>query len=160
METGTIERANEDLVRRIESAWESGELDVLDELFWPEVASYATVPFLPNGKRLEGWKRAHRNMTAAVPDRQVVIEEIVAEANLVAVVCRMTGHNLGGLAWAGVEPNGNAIDMRWISIYRIEDGRVAEHWAINEMLRLVDQLGAPRELVARRIRRGGWPVLS
>ncbi len=148
---------NKALVRRIEEAWDSGDLDALDGLFAPEVLSHANVPWLPPG--LAGWKLAHQNMKAAVPDRLVSIEDMIAEGDLVVVRCRLTGTNRGGLPWAGVGPNDSRIDMQWISVYRIADGRVVETWAINEMMKLVDQLGAPRELIRARVMRGGWPVL-
>jgi predicted ester cyclase len=149
---------NKALVLRIEQAWDSGNLDDLDGLFAAEVTGSANVPWLPKG--LEGWKRAHRSMTAAVPDRKVTVEDIIAEGDRVMVRCRMVGTNLGGLPWAGVEPNGQRIDMQWISIYRIANGKVVETWAINEMIKLVQQLGAPPELIASRVLRGGWPLLE
>jgi predicted ester cyclase len=148
---------NKELVRRIEHAWDSGDLDALDELFHPDVTSNASVPFLPPG--LEGWKISHLAMHRAVPDRKVTIEDMIAEGDRVAVRCRLRGTNLGGLAWAGAAPNGGPIDMEWITIYQIEQGKVKRCWALNDMSTLVRQIGAPEELIARRILRGGWPVL-
>jgi predicted ester cyclase len=148
---------NKALIRQIEMAWDSGDLDALDDLFHPDVTSNASVPFLPPG--LEGWKIAHRAMYKAVPDRKVTIEDMIAEDDKVAVRCRLRGTNLGGLPWAGAPPNGNTVDIEWIGIYQIVDGKVKATWAINDMWKLVRQIGAPMELVARRIVRGGWPVL-
>jgi predicted ester cyclase len=148
---------NKRIIRRVEEAWQADDWETLDELFAPDMVSHAAVPFLPSGPK--GWKTAHRQMRRAVPDRRVTIEDMVAESDRVAVRCRMVGTNLGGLPWADVEPNGNRIDMEWISIYRIEGGKVAEHWAINDMLKLVQQIGAPAELIRNRAIRGGWPML-
>jgi predicted ester cyclase len=148
---------NKALVRRIEEAWDSGDLDALDELFHPDVTSNASVPFLPPG--LEGWKISHRGMHKAVPDRKVTVEDMVAEGDKVVVRCRLRGTNLGGLDWAGAAPNGGVIDMQWITIYQIEDGKVVHCWALNDMSTLLRQIGAPTELIARRVLRGGWPIL-
>jgi predicted ester cyclase len=150
--------ANKALIRRLEAAWQADDWNTLDELFAPDMVSHAAVPFLPTGP--EGWKVAHRQMRAAVPDRQVTIEDIIAEGDRVVVRCRMVGTNRGGLPWAEAQPNGNPIDMEWISIYRIEGNKVVEHWAINDMMRLVQQIGASPELIRARAIRGGWPVLG
>jgi predicted ester cyclase len=161
MSTGSAPRSleqNKAIVRRLEEAWQADDWATLDELFAPNMRSHASVPFLPTGPK--GWKRAHRQMRAAVPDRKVLIEDMIAEGDRVVVRCRMVGTNGGGLSWAGVPPNGRVVDMQWISIYRIEDGKVAEHWAINDMMSLVRQIGAPVDLIQSRVVRGGWPVLT
>jgi predicted ester cyclase len=155
--TSVLEQ-NKEIVRRVEEAWQADDWDTLDELFAPGMVSHAAVPYLPPGPA--GWKLAHQQMRRAVPDRQVHIEDMIAEGDRVVVRCRMVGSNLGGLPWAGVEPNGNTVDMDWISIYRIEQGKIAEHWAINDMPTLLRQIGAPPDLISTRIVRGGWPVLG
>jgi predicted ester cyclase len=153
-----MSEANKELVRRVEAAWESGDLDALDELFSPDVVSHAAVPFLPPG--LVGWKMAHRQMLEAVPDRRVTIEDMIAEADKVVVRARLTGTNRRGLPWAGVSPNGSMIDMEFISIYRIEAGKIVECWALNDMATLTRQLGADPNLIRQRLVRGGWPLLG
>ena len=157
-ETSSRLEQNKALIRRVEEAWQADDWDTLDDLFARDMISHAAVPYLPPG--LSGWKMAHQQMRRAVPDRQVTLEDVIAEGDRVVVRCRMVGTNQGGLPWAGVAPNGHRIDMEWISIYRIEGQRVAEHWAINDMMRLVQQIGAPPELIRSRVLRGGWPVLG
>jgi len=149
---------NKQLVLRIEAAWESGDLDALDDLFAPEVSSHAAVPRLPPG--LPGWKQAHRQMLAAVPDRRVCIEDVFGEGDKVVVRARLTGTNRGGLPWANVPPNDRPIDMEYITIYRIAGGKVVECWALNDMMSLVRQIGADLDLVRRRVIRRGWPLLT
>jgi predicted ester cyclase len=156
-ETPSPLEANKEIIRRVEEAWQAEDWDTLDKLFAPDMVSHAAVPYLPTGPI--GWKMAHRQMKQAVPDRRVTIEDIVAEGDRVVVRCRMVGTNLGGLPWADAQPNGSAVDMEWISIYRLAEGKVAEHWAINDMMTLVQQIGAPPELIRARALRGGWPVL-
>lgn len=155
--TVTLEQ-NKAIIRRLEEAWQADDWDTLDELFAPDMISHAAVPYLPSGPK--GWKLAHVQMRRAVPDRRVSIEDMVAEGDRVVVRCRMTGTNDGGLPWAEARPSGDRVDMEWISIYRIVDGKVAEHWAINDMITLVRQIGAPADLIGSRIVRGGWPLLE
>ena len=153
-----LEEANKEIVRRVEEAWQAEDFDALQELLAPDMETNASVPFLPPG--LEGWKMAHLQFRDALPDRKVTIEEMVAEGDRVAIRCRLRGTNTGGLPWAGAEGNGREVDMQWLGIYRIRDGKVVEHFAINDMMTLTHQVGAPDSLVDRRVRRGGWPLLS
>jgi predicted ester cyclase len=148
---------NKEIVRRIEAAWNAHDLDALDQYFSPDVIGNASVPYLP--KALEGWKQAHTEMTEAYPDRQHFIEDMIAEGDKVVVRCRLVGTNTGGIHWLGVPPNGEPVDMQWICIYRLVEGRVVETWSFNDMLTLVRQMRADPELVVSRVMRGGWPLL-
>ncbi len=38
--------------------------------------------------------------------------------------------------------NGRKMDMQWVSTYRIVDGKVAEHWSVNDVYAMAVQLGA------------------
>jgi predicted ester cyclase len=42
----------------------------------------------------------------------------------------------------GAPANGNAIDVMFISIYRLADGLIIQHWAQNDTMGLMQQLGA------------------
>lgn len=152
------EAANKEVIRRVEAAWEADDFETLQDLFASDMTTNASVPYLPEG--FEGWKAAHRQMRAAVPDRVVTIEDILAEGDRVVIRCRLRGTNVGGFPWAGAAGNGRRIDMQWISIYTVRDGRVADHFAINDMATLTHQVGAPDSLIDRRVRRGGWPFLG
>lgn len=152
------ERENVALVLKVEEAWNSGDLDCLDELFTPDAVGHASVPGLPEG--LAGWKLAHTNMMRALPDRFVYVKDVIAQGDRVVVRSQFVGTNLGGLAWAGVPANGRRVDIPVISIYRVADGKIAEHWAINDLLGLLQQVGARREVVGGRVMKGAWPVLA
>lgn len=129
-----------EIVRKIEEAWDRNDLRSLDQYFAPDFVPYNAVPGLPPG--LEGARLAHEAALQSFPDRKVTIEDITGDDELVAVRCRMTGTNRGGLAWAGIPANGNPVDIQWISLYRFRDGKVVEHRAVMDMLGLMQQLGA------------------
>jgi predicted ester cyclase len=60
----------------------------------------------------------------------------------VVVRVRMTGTNQGGLPWLGIPGNGRAVDVQWISTYRLSNGMVVEHRAVMDMLGMLRQVGA------------------
>jgi steroid delta-isomerase-like uncharacterized protein len=132
--------SGKETVRAIEEAWDRGDLGALDQYFAPDFMQHAAVPGMPPG--LEGAKMAHQGAIQAFPDRRVTIQELVEEGDTVVVRCRMTGTNQGGLPWFGVPANGNKVDIEWISIYRLDEGRVVEHRAFMDLLGLMQQLGA------------------
>ncbi len=132
---------NKDVVRRVEEAWNSGDLDALDELFAPEFDNSSTgVPGVPPG--LEGAKTSHQMSMRSFPDRRVEVQDLIAEGDTVVARCLMTGTNQGGLDWAGVPANGKQAAMPWVSVYRLRDGKIVEHHAVMDLMLLMQQLGA------------------
>src|SRR5256885_9548140 len=131
---------NKEIVRRIEEAWDRGDMTALDQYFAPDFVAHSAVPGLPPG--LAGAKMAHQGGIQSFPDRRVTVEEITGDGDLVAAHCRMRGTNQGGLPWLGIPANGRAVDVDWVSIYRLSGGRVVEHRAVMDMLGLMQQLGA------------------
>jgi predicted ester cyclase len=131
---------NKNIVRSIEEAWDRNDLGALDQHFAPDFVAHEAVPGLPPG--LEGAKMAHQASLQSFPDRRVAIEDLTGDGDLVAVRCRLTGTNQGGVPWASVPANGNRVDVQWISLYRLRDGKVVEHRAVMDLLGLLRQLGA------------------
>jgi predicted ester cyclase len=132
---------NADTVRAIEEAWDGGRLDELDQYFAPEFDNAASgTPGLPPG--LEGAKMAHQGVMQSFPDRKLEILDIVDGGDRVFVRTRVTGTNQGGFPAFNVPANGNPFQIEAVSVYRFEDGKVVEHWGMNDALALLMQLGA------------------
>jgi steroid delta-isomerase-like uncharacterized protein len=135
------EQENKELVRKVEEAWNTQDLDALDDLFAPDFDNSATgIPGLPPG--LAGAKMAHAQSMRSFPDRKVHIEEIVAEGDKVAVRARVTGTNKGGFPAFDVPANDARIDVSFIGIYQVRDGKIVRHWGLNDVPSLMQQLGA------------------
>jgi steroid delta-isomerase-like uncharacterized protein len=135
-----VSQANKNVVRQIEQAWNANQLDRLDALFAPGFAQHSGVPGLP--ATLENAKQMHQMSMQAMPDRKTEIMEMIAEDDKVALRVRITGTNTGGFPWLGVPANGNKVDIEWISIYTVKDGKATEHRAIMDIMGLMQQLGA------------------
>ena len=85
---------------------------------------------------------AHQQSMQAFPDRQNEVLDIFGEGDQVVAHVRMTGTNTGGLPWFGIPANDHKVDTDWITIYRLEGGRVVETWAQMDIPRMMMQLGA------------------
>lgn len=132
---------NADTVRAIEQAWDEGRLDDLDQYFAPGFDNSASgTPGLPPG--LVGSKIAHQGVMRSFPDRTLEILDVVNGGDRVFVRTRVTGTNTGGFSAFDVPANGRPFQIEAWSVYRFEDGKVVQHWGMNDALSLLMQLGA------------------
>ena len=81
-----------------------------------------------------------KSLKASFPDFTWTIEQIIAEGDRVAVMTRVTGTHLHDLGQ--MKASGNRVDFKAFQIYRIADGKLAEHWEVADFARFQEQLGA------------------
>jgi predicted ester cyclase len=79
---------------------------------------------------------------AAIPDVRPAVVQAVAEGNLVAVRVVAEGTHTGTPFPPGIPATGAHLRWQECHVYRIADGAVAEHWGVNDMLGILQQLGA------------------
>jgi predicted SnoaL-like aldol condensation-catalyzing enzyme len=80
-----------------------------------------------------------QGMFAAFPDLRVTILDQLAEGDRVVTHKLFEGTHQG--AFMGVPPTGQPIRFAVIDILRLRDGKVVEHWAMQDRLSLMQQLG-------------------
>lgn len=80
-----------------------------------------------------------RGWREAFPDLKITIDKQVAEGDLVAVRWTARGTNTG--AGNGIPATGRAVQMSGTTLFRMEDGRIAEEWTCADSLGLMKQLG-------------------
>lgn len=93
----------------------------------------------PAAPGLAGPLAASRTMRAAIPDLSCEIEQMIVAGERVVVHLRFRGHFTG--RFGPVQGKGQAIDFIATDIYRIERGRIAENWHIEDNLTLLRELG-------------------
>ncbi len=128
---------NREVVRQYQEASNRNDLDALDEWVAADLVSHNPTPGLPAG--LEGAKMAHRAILAAFPDLHYHIEDLIAEGD--RVVMRFRLHCTQRGEFMGLAPTGKEISLDGISIFRLADGKIVEHWAVQDGLSLMVQLG-------------------
>jgi predicted ester cyclase len=79
---------------------------------------------------------------AALPDVHPTVVQAVAEDDLVAARVIAEGTHTGAPFPPGIPASGARLRWQECHIYRIADGRIAEHWGVNDMLAILQQLGA------------------
>jgi steroid delta-isomerase-like uncharacterized protein len=121
----------------VETIFNQKQLDRADELVAPDYIDHAALPGQAPG--LEGAKKKWAMYLAGLPDLQVTIEEMVAEGDKVGVRRSYEGTHRGELL--GVPPTGKQVRIGGISIFRMDGGKIAEHWEQLDRLTLMQQLG-------------------
>lgn len=130
--------ANKDLVRRFFDAIDSGVLDLSEYVAEGYVDHNPQFPDLSTGLKgvNEGVQKAHESWQ----DFQHELEEQVAEADFVVSRIRAQGKHTG--VFLGFPPTGAVVTMKGITLHRIKDGRLVEHWAQIDVAGVLDQLVA------------------
>lgn len=111
---------------------------------WGEYRRIHTADFLAHATgspsaSLEEDLASAKEWRAAFPDLAVRVERVVAEGGLVAVQWIARGTNTG--VGNGLPATGRSVEAGGITIFRMEDGRIAEEWSSIDMLQLLRQLG-------------------
>jgi steroid delta-isomerase-like uncharacterized protein len=129
---------NKAIVRRfIDEAFVNGRPDALDEIvsdrFTPR-----TWPSVEPG--VESLKQTVTRMASGLSDVRFEIEDLIAEGDRVAA--RLTAHAVHRGDFMGIAAAGKGYTIDEIHIFRITDGKIAEHWHVADMLGMMRQLGA------------------
>jgi len=118
---------NKALVRRWFAEADKGNLAIIDELCAPDYIDHnPPLPNMPEGS--DGVRQANIALGSAFPDTVHIIEAQIAEGDLVVTRLRGRGTFTG--------------ECLGISIHRIADGKLVEHWANADLLGLLQQMGA------------------
>ena len=119
-------------------AFNQGRLDVIDEVISPDFVDHSQLPpGLPPGR--EGVKALARALRSAFPDFKVTIEHQIAEGDLTVHHVSATGTMKGD--FAGMPASGKRARWEAIHISRLANGKVVEHWSVQDQLGMLQQLG-------------------
>ena len=115
-----------------------GNFDVIDDVVDPNVISHNPIPGQPPGAA--GLKEALAGFRKAFPDLKNVAKDIIAEAD--KVVGRFTVTGTHQEEFMGYPPTGKQFTYEEIVIVRLQAGKIVEHWAVADVLAMMEQLGA------------------
>lgn len=131
------EEQNKSVIRRYREIHNTNQLDRLGEVLAADFIAHSLLPGLPPG--LEGAKMAHQGFLAAFPDGQTTTEDLIAEGDKVVERCTFTGTHRG--SFLGAPPTGKKVKSTSLSVYRIANGKIVEHWGESDVLGVMQQLG-------------------
>jgi steroid delta-isomerase-like uncharacterized protein len=133
---------NKAIMRRYFSVFEQGTTDLLDELLAPDYVNHTpATPELPTGP--EGVKGVVSMFRSGIPDLKAVVEDMIAEDDKVATRYTLEGTHEGELF--GVPPTGQRLSIKSMSVERVSEGKIREHWRVTDSLEMMQQLGVVPE---------------
>jgi len=128
---------NKEVARRFyEEVFNKRDVDLLDELAVRDYIEHDPLPGQREG--LAGLKDRVNMITKAL-DPRFTIEDVIAEGDKVVVRWMNSGTNVG--EFLGMPATGRSFGIAGIDIYRLEGGKLAEHWHVVDMLAQLQQLG-------------------
>jgi predicted ester cyclase len=122
-----VSEQNKATVRRlVEEVLNGGRLEVIDELYTPELAGAA--------------KRWIAPFRASFPDVHMEVLELIAEGDKVVGRFTCSATHLG--EWLGQAPTGHRFErVDEVSIFRFRDGKIAHAWSLEDTFGRLKQLG-------------------
>jgi len=120
--------------RYYEDVWDQGDMEAAEELVAPEIVLNGWAP------GLEGLKEVIVGTRRSFPDLKYTIEDVIQEDDKVVVRFLFQGTHRG--VYRDIEPTGIEISYSGIGIWRVENGKLVEHWSNVDLYGLMQQLGA------------------
>jgi steroid delta-isomerase-like uncharacterized protein len=128
---------NTALARKFVDLINAKDLDTALTLLSPNFVDHTPPAGLPPG--IEGARMFFTMQFAAFPDGHLNVQDTIAEGD--KVVCRTSGEGTHQGMFLGMAPTGKHITWSFIEIWRIADGKLAEHWVEADMMSVMQQLG-------------------
>ena len=130
---------NKTVIQEFYDQWTAGAID-FDRLVRTDVTNHQPDRDPEHG--LDVFRRAIEGVMRTVPDSAWNTLRLVAEADFVVCHNTWTG-TYGGTAFRGVTtPEGKSFSVEHIHIYRLAEGKIAEHWVVRDDLGMMQQVGA------------------
>lgn len=125
------------LATQIEAIWSRGQVDLIDTLYAETVVDHMPVPGQAPGRA--GLRAVVETFRAALPDLAMTLHGTIACGDIGVDWWTLTGTHRGPLL--GAAPTGRPLAFGGIDWVRVEGGRIAEVWHIEEMFQMAEQLG-------------------
>ena len=82
----------------------------------------------------------HINMAdAPFPLYRIDVEEMLAEGDLVSLRGKIVGVHQG--PFMGMPPTGKPIDTAIFITYKVQDGKIVDHWMLTDNMTMMQQIG-------------------
>jgi steroid delta-isomerase-like uncharacterized protein len=127
---------NKAIVRRyVEQVLNEKRHDLAEEFLTENIELHGSG--IPPG--LEVIKQWFATFATAFPDGNTSIEDVIAEED--RVVARITFNGTHQAELQGIQATGKRVSMPGIAIFRLDNGKIAEGWLVNDSLGMMQQLG-------------------
>ncbi|WP_157961315.1 ester cyclase [Microvirga flavescens] len=124
----------EDFIRQFMSTvWDKAQVESAEAFVTTDYIDHAY-----NGG-VDSLKAQIAQLQEAFPGSLHTIEDILVDGDRVMLRARLQGRHTG--TFRGTTPTGASIDVRVARWFRLESGKIAEHWALLDTISLFRQIG-------------------
>jgi steroid delta-isomerase-like uncharacterized protein len=131
--------ANKALIMRFAEAVNASDLDALDGLFTQDFRRHCQATPDVQINSLEEFKDFQKGFVVGFPDQRVSAEMIIAEGDYVATYGTYKATHTGPMG--DIPATGKAVDVKMLTIFRIQEGKIAELWVEWDNMAMLAQLG-------------------
>ena len=129
--------ANKALARKMfEDVLNGRNLDLLDELATSDYVEHNPLPGQRAG--IDGIRDRYTMVLTAF-DPHFTIDDVIAEGDKVVLRWTNAGTHVG--EFLGMPPTGRSYRIPGVEIWRVENGKLAEHWDVVDVFGQLQQLG-------------------
>jgi steroid delta-isomerase-like uncharacterized protein len=132
-------KTNKNLVHRFVEILNEQQLDKLSEIVIEDFKRYSQATIGVEVSSLAEFTYLQKSFLSTFPDQKVTIEKLIAEGDYIAVYATYTGTQTGQMGQ--FPPSDKKMEMKFFSIFRIEEGKIAEMWVEWDKLNSLMQLG-------------------
>lgn len=129
----TIHRVFDEIVNE-------GNLELVRDLYTDDMVDNDPMPGAPEGVGPDPVIWSLDELRRAYPDLRVEILRLVGEGDYVAEHAMWRGTNTGTTTVGG-PPTGKSVEFQGMVLWRFEDGKIAERWAVLDVASMLMQLG-------------------
>jgi len=133
---------NREVVHRFVDAFNSGDMDAAAACFAEDACNHGR----PVGRA--GVCRVLKDMQATFPDVQLNMVDVLADGDWIVERGTFSGTHTGmgklpvnGGLLVGVQPTNKSFRVQHIHMYRIGNGKIADHYANRDDVGMMQQLG-------------------
>lgn len=143
--------ANKELIKKFTELLNSKQFEQLNSIMKEDFKrhSQATAE-MPKLNSLNEFIKLQEEFLSSFSDQKVTIEKLIAEGNYVAVYATYSGTNDGPMP--PFPATNKYAELKFLSIFRIEDNKIAELWVEWDNLAFLTELGLfpPQDVEAKK----------
>jgi predicted SnoaL-like aldol condensation-catalyzing enzyme len=129
--------ANKEVVSRfLDDVFVRHDLTRLDEYMRDDYLQHN--PDCPQGRA--GFLEFFAVIFRAMPDFRYSVKKVVADGDIVMAWCTTLGTHTGS-DFLGQAATGNQVKFDVIDVFRMQEGKIAEHWDVADTFTFFSQLG-------------------
>ena len=114
-----------------------GDLSIIDEIFDPAYVDHEAMPGVPPNRA--GLKQGFAMLLKGFPDFKITVTHLIAEGDYVLIHHLSTGTNKG--EFMGMPATGKTVKYNEMHLVRFANGKVVEHWGVEDSMTMMQQLG-------------------